>query len=104
MKKTLIAAAVISLGGWSVAHALPIAPIPSEGLATPVAQGCGPGFHRDLAGRCVSDERGRPCPPDTRRNAAGRCVSLIRRGAVPSRPARPQALPTELFYDLAIVR
>ena len=76
--KMLIAAAVISLGGLGAAHALPLAPAPAEGLATPVAQGCGPGFHRNPAGRCVPDEPLRPCPPDMRRNPAGRCVPIIR--------------------------
>jgi hypothetical protein len=75
--KKLIAAAVISLGGLSVAQAMPLAPLPADGLTTLAAQGCGPGFHRDARGRCVADEP-RPCPADTRRDPSGRCVPVIR--------------------------
>jgi len=73
----MLIAAAFGLATLGIAHAMPAAPAPAAGLAVPVAQGCGPGFHRDLAGRCVPEEPVvRACPPGFRRNALGRCVPI----------------------------
>ena len=73
--RSLIAAAIISLGALSVAQAMPVAPAPADGLTTLVAQGCGPGFHRGPAGRCRPNIGPiiRPCPPGFHRGPLGRC-------------------------------
>jgi hypothetical protein len=76
--KTLIAAAIISLGALTAAQAMPVAPIAADGLTTQIAQGCGPGMARNAAGRCRPAFMARPCPPGMRRNAIGRCVPLRR--------------------------
>jgi hypothetical protein len=71
--KTLIAAAIISIGAFSAAQAMPLAPLPADGLTTQVAQGCGPGMARNAMGRCRPAFMARPCPPGMHRNAIGRC-------------------------------
>ena len=52
--KTLIAAAFFATLGLAAAQAMPVAPVPADGLTTQVAQGCGPGL-------CA--QRRRPLPP-----------------------------------------
>ena len=69
--KTLIAAAIISLGALSAAQAMPVAPAPADGLTITVAQGCGPGMARNAMGRCRPAYMARPCPPGFQRNAVG---------------------------------
>ena len=71
--KFLIAAAVFSLGALSAAQAMPVAPLPADGLINQVAQGCGPGMARNAMGRCRPAFMARPCPPGMRRNAVGIC-------------------------------
>jgi hypothetical protein len=73
--KTLIAAAIISIGAFSAAQAMPVAPAPADGAVTLIAQGCGPGMHRGPLGRCRPNGEPiiRPCPPGFHRNAIGRC-------------------------------
>ena len=71
--KSLIAAAIFSLGALSAAQAMPVAPAPADGLTTLVAQGCGPGMARNAMGRCRPKFMARPCPPGMRRNAVGIC-------------------------------
>jgi len=71
--KTLIAAAIISLGALSAAQAMPVAPAPADGLTIHVAQGCGPGMARNAMGRCRPGYMARPCPPGFHRNAVGIC-------------------------------
>ena len=72
--KTLIAFTfVAALGFAASAQAMPVAPAPSDGLTTKVAQGCGPGMARNSAGRCRPAFMTRPCPPGMHRNAIGRC-------------------------------
>jgi hypothetical protein len=71
--KTLIAAAVISIGAFSAAQAMPVAPAPADGLTITVAQGCGPGMARNAMGRCRPAFVARPCPPGMHRNAVGIC-------------------------------
>jgi hypothetical protein len=72
--KTLIAITfVAALGFAASAQAMPVAPAPSDGLTTKVAQGCGPGMARNAAGRCRPAFMARPCPPGMHRNAIGRC-------------------------------
>lgn len=72
MKSLIAAAFVIALTG--AAQAMPVAPLAADGLATPVAQGCGPGMRRNAQGRCRPAYMARPCPPGMRRNVMGRCV------------------------------
>lgn len=70
--KTLIAAAfVVALA--STAQAMPVAPMPSDGMITHVAQGCGPGMARNDRGRCRPAYMTRRCPPGMHRNVMGRC-------------------------------
>ena len=71
--KTLIAAAFFATLGLAAAQAMPVAPVQSDGLTTQVAQGCGPGFARNAAGRCRPAYMTRACPPGMHRNAIGRC-------------------------------
>ena len=71
--KTLIAAAIISLGALSAAQAMPVAPAPADGLTIHVAQGCGPGMARNDRGRCRPAYMARSCPPGMHRNVMGRC-------------------------------
>jgi hypothetical protein len=73
--KFLIAAAVISLGALSAAQAMPVAPLPADGLINQVAQGCGPGMARNARGSCRPKFMARPCGPGQRRNALGFCRS-----------------------------
>jgi hypothetical protein len=72
MKSLITAAFVFALAG--AAQALPVAPLPADGLTTQVAQGCGPGMARHPAGRCRPAYMARPCPPHMHRNMIGRCV------------------------------
>ena len=72
--KILIAAAILSLGALSAAQAMPVAPLTADGLATPVAQGCGPGMARNARGACRPKFMTRSCRPGQRRNAVGICV------------------------------
>ena len=71
--KSLIAAAILSLGVLSAAQAMPVAPLTADGLVTQVAQGCGPGMARNARGQCRPKFMARPCPPGMRRNAVGIC-------------------------------
>ena len=72
--KTLIAATFIAaLGLAASAQAMPVAPMQADGLTTQVAQGCGPGFARNAAGKCRPAYMTRSCPPGQHRNAIGRC-------------------------------
>jgi len=71
--KTLIAAAFFATLGLAAAQAMPVAPAPADGLTTQVAQGCGPGFARNAAGRCRPAYLARSCPPGMHRNYIGRC-------------------------------
>ena len=71
--KSLIAAALISLGALSAAQAMPVAPVAADGMTTLVAQGCGPGMARNAMGRCRPKFMARACPPGMRRNAVGIC-------------------------------
>ena len=71
--KTLIAAAIISIGAFSAAQAMPVAPAPADGLTTQVAQGCGPGMARNAAGHCRPAFMARPCPPGMHRGPRGHC-------------------------------
>lgn len=55
MSKTVLAAGAVALLSFVSlnAQAFPVAPTPSAGPdLTLVAQGCGPGFHRNEFGRC----------------------------------------------------
>jgi len=71
--KTLLAVTFVAAFGFAVsAQAMPVAPAPTDGLTTKVAEGCGPGRVRGPAGRC--HWRGRaPCPPGMHRNWRGVC-------------------------------
>ena len=72
--KTLIAATFAAVLGFAAsAEAMPLAPMPADGLTTQVAQGCGPGFARGPAGRCRPKYMLRHCPPGMHRNVIGRC-------------------------------
>ena len=71
--KSLIAAAVLSLGALSVAQAMPVAPLPADDVATQIAQGCGPGMARNARGSCRPKFMARSCGPGMRRNAIGIC-------------------------------
>jgi len=71
--KTLIAAAIFSLGALSAAQAMPMASLTADGLTIPVAQGCGPGMARNARGSCRPRFVTRPCRPGQRRNAVGIC-------------------------------
>jgi len=64
---------IAALGFAASAQAMPVAPAPSDGLITKVAQGCGPGFARNAWGKCRPAFAARPCPPGMRRNAIGIC-------------------------------
>ena len=71
MKSLITAAFVLALAG--AAQALPVAPLPGDGLTTHVAQGCGPGFARNAAGRCRPAYMARPCPRGMHRSVMGNC-------------------------------
>jgi hypothetical protein len=71
--KTLIAAAIISIGAFSAAQAMPVAPAPADEAVTLIAQGCGPGMARNAMGRCRPAFVARPCPPGMHRNRIGIC-------------------------------
>jgi hypothetical protein len=70
--KTLIAAAIISLGSLAAAQAMPVAPAPSDGAVTLVRDGCGLGEHRGPRGHCRPN-MGRFCPPGMHRGPRGHC-------------------------------
>jgi hypothetical protein len=72
MKSLIAAAFVLALG--AAAQAMPLAPLPDDGLTTKVAQGCGPGMARNAAGHCRPAYMARPCPPRMHRSVIGRCV------------------------------
>ena len=71
MKSLITAAFVVALAG--AAQALPVAPLPADGLTTQVAQGCGPGMARNPAGRCRPAFIARGCGPGMHRGYLGRC-------------------------------
>lgn len=73
--KTLIAAAIISIGAFSAAQAMPVSPAPTDEAVTLIAQGCGPGMHRGPMGHCRPNEGPmiRPCPPGMHRGPGGHC-------------------------------
>ena len=73
--KTLIAAAIISIGAFSAAQAMPVAPAPADEAVTLIAQGCGPGMHRGPMGGCRPNGGPmiRPCPPGMHRGPGGHC-------------------------------
>lgn len=73
MKTPLAAAFVVGLGFAGAAQAMPVAPVPSDGMTTLVAQGCGPGFARNPAGHCRPKYMLHACPPGMHRNYIGRC-------------------------------
>ncbi len=73
--KSLIAATFIAAVSFAAtAQAMPVAPAPSDGLTTQVAQGCGPGMARNAVGRCRPAFMARSCPPGRHKNRFGVCV------------------------------
>ncbi len=79
--KSVFAAAFVAaaLIGVSSASAMPLAPAPGTTDVIPVAQGCGPGFHRGPRGVCRPN-RGpiyapvvRRCPPGFFLGSRGVC-------------------------------
>ena len=64
---------IAALGFAASAQAMPVAPVQADGLTTQVAQGCGPGFRRNAAGKCRPGYMARSCPPGMHRNVLGAC-------------------------------
>ena len=73
MKKLVAATFIAALGIVASAQAMPVAPMQADGLTTQVAQGCGPGFSRNAAGKCRPSYMNRACGPGMHRNYIGRC-------------------------------
>jgi hypothetical protein len=71
--KSILAAVLFATLGLASAQAMPVAPAPADGMTTLVAQGCGPGFARNAAGRCRPAYMTRACPPGMHRGYLGRC-------------------------------
>jgi len=69
----LATAGFAALGIVASAQAMPVAPMQADGLTTQVAQGCGPGFSRNAAGKCRPSYMNRACGPGMHRNYIGRC-------------------------------
>lgn|SRR5574337_363591 len=65
MQKALISSAVALLGLAAVpAQAMPLGPVVGADPGfTLVAQGCGPGWHRNYYGRCIPNGYGYMGPP-----------------------------------------
>lgn len=77
MKRMMLAAAVAGFGMLAAvgAEAMPAVPMAVDSPSvTLVAQGCGPGGHRNDYGRCRPNYgRDRGCPPRSRPDRFGRC-------------------------------
>jgi hypothetical protein len=74
MRKLIAITFIAALGFAASAQAMLLAPAPADGLTIHVAQGCGPGLRRNVAGECRPGFMvRRPCPPGMHKNRIGVC-------------------------------